>query len=241
MKHIASISFGKDSLAMVLRLLEEGRPLDEVVFYDTGMEFDAIYRNRDKLRPVLREHGVALIEMAPKKPFIYSMLERPIRKLDGGIKYGYGWCGGPCRWGTGEKTYTVNRYIRQQKAVVYVGIAADEQYRMKRAENQQEYKKYPLIDWGMSETDCRGWNWQEGDIDLYDILDRVSCWCCCNKNRRELCNIYRYLPEYWQRLKDLQLKIPAPMKKYCSRKYGSYGNLFDMEKVFEKEIREMSD
>ena len=37
MKYIASVSFGKDSLAMLLILLEENKPLDEVVFYDTGL------------------------------------------------------------------------------------------------------------------------------------------------------------------------------------------------------------
>ena len=50
---IASCSFGKDSLAMILKLLEEHKPLDEVVFYDTGMEFQAIYDIRDKLLPIL--------------------------------------------------------------------------------------------------------------------------------------------------------------------------------------------
>lgn len=39
MKHIASISFGKDSLAMLLMLIEKEYPLDEAVFFDTGMEF----------------------------------------------------------------------------------------------------------------------------------------------------------------------------------------------------------
>ena len=49
MKYIASVSFGKDSLAMLLRILEEKKPLDEVIFYDTGMEFQAIYNIRDKV------------------------------------------------------------------------------------------------------------------------------------------------------------------------------------------------
>ena len=48
MKYIASVSFGKDSLAMLLRLIEEGKPLDEVVFYDTGMEFECIYNNKSE-------------------------------------------------------------------------------------------------------------------------------------------------------------------------------------------------
>ena len=44
MRHIASVSFGKDSLAMVLELMRREDPLDEAVFFNTGMEFDAIYR-----------------------------------------------------------------------------------------------------------------------------------------------------------------------------------------------------
>ena len=40
--HIASVSWGKDSLAMLLMLIERGYALDEVVYYDTGMEFQAI-------------------------------------------------------------------------------------------------------------------------------------------------------------------------------------------------------
>lgn len=55
--HIASVSFGKDSLAMLLLILDgEGQyPLDEVVFFDWGMEFQAIYNNRDKLIPILQK------------------------------------------------------------------------------------------------------------------------------------------------------------------------------------------
>lgn len=66
MKYIASVSFGKDSLAMLLRLMEENWPLDIVVFYDTGMEFDCIYKIRDKIRPVLKERGVEYVELKPK-------------------------------------------------------------------------------------------------------------------------------------------------------------------------------
>ena len=44
----------------------------------------------------------------------------------------------------------------------------------------------------MTEKDClkycyeSGFSWDEDGIDLYSILDRVSCWCCCNKNLKEL-------------------------------------------------------
>lgn len=43
MKYIASFSGGKDSAAMLLLILEKKLPLDEIVFIDTGVEFDEIY------------------------------------------------------------------------------------------------------------------------------------------------------------------------------------------------------
>ena len=43
---------------MVLLILERGLPLDEVVFYDSGMEFKAIYGTRDRVLPILYDHGV---------------------------------------------------------------------------------------------------------------------------------------------------------------------------------------
>ena len=75
MKYIASCSFGKDSLAMVLGLIERGLPLDEVVFYDTGMEFQAIYNVRDRLLPLLADKGIKYTELKPDRPFLYEMIE----------------------------------------------------------------------------------------------------------------------------------------------------------------------
>jgi len=101
----------------------------------------------------------------------------------------------------------------------------------------------PLAEAGMTEADClefcyqRGFFWEENGVRLYDILDRVSCWCCKNKNRKELKAIYQYLPQYWSKLKELQAQIPMSMKPY-SRKGVPYGNVFELEKVFEGEIRE---
>ena len=47
--HVVSLSGGKDSTAMLLRMLEEGWPVDIILFCDTGLEFEAMYRHIDKL------------------------------------------------------------------------------------------------------------------------------------------------------------------------------------------------
>ena len=70
MKYIASVSFGKDSLAMLLRLMEENWPLDIVVFYNTGMEFDSIYAIRDKVKPMLANRKITFVELSTKELFL---------------------------------------------------------------------------------------------------------------------------------------------------------------------------
>lgn len=76
---------------MLLRLLEEQRSLDAVVFYDTGMEFEAIYRIRDRIKVLLQGKGVPLVELQPKEPFLYSMLQKEVQYRNReGTHVGYG-------------------------------------------------------------------------------------------------------------------------------------------------------
>lgn len=232
MKYIASISFGKDSLAMLLKLIENQEHIDSVVFYDTGMEFDAIYKTRDQVLPLLDYHNINFVTLRPKEPFLYSMLERKVKyRNKDGFHYGYEWCGGSCRWGTTAKLRAIQSYKKSLNDYVvdYVGIAADESSRFCKA--QQEGKILPLVDYNMTESDClqfcydKGYSWNENGVRLYDVLDRVSCWCCRNKNLKELYNIYRYLPTYWNKLKELQLQISTPFK-------GNGKSIFELEERF---------
>lgn len=231
MKYIASVSFGKDSLAMLLKLIELNYPLDEVVFYDTGMEFQAIYDTRDKILPMLKEHGIKYTELKPDYDFGWKMFEKPVNGRKNGFHYGYSWCGGRCRWGTTDKIKATEKYCKG--SYEYVGLAADEPKRLKKERNG--FKLFPLAEFGMTEADCleycynRGFRWVENGVPLYEILDRVSCWCCANKNLKELKNMHDHLPEYWERLKGLQSRTERPMK-------GEGKSVFDLEKRFRKEI-----
>lgn len=217
---------------MVLMLIEKNYPLDEVVFYDTGMEFDCIYRIRDKIIPILENNKIKYTELKPDTPFWIDMLIRQKKKRTGEIVYDDGYCGGACRWHTFKKQKACNKYTND--AIVYVGIAADEP---KRLQYLDDNKRAPLADWGMTEQDClnycykHGIQWVQDGVDLYSILKRVSCWCCKNKNLKELKNMYLYLPRYWSMLKGLQDKIDEPMK-------GDGKSIFDLEKRFEKELKD---
>lgn len=236
MKYIASCSFGKDSLAMILKLLELNYPLDEIVYFDIGAEFESIYQNKQRVKELSRNRDILFTELKPKQDFFYTMLEMPVNKRNGKKQLGYKWCGGLCRWGTTLKLNAIkenNKKYGSEFIVEYVGIAVDEQERLlrervKRCENR--LKLYPLAEWGMTEKEClsycysKGWSWNENGIELYKVLDRVSCWCCRNKNLKELENMFLFLPNYWEKLKELQSKINIPFKD----KYS----VFDLEKRF---------
>lgn len=159
---IASVSMGKDSLALLLMLIELRYPLDIVLFYDTGMEFSCIYRIRDRVKTLCENQGIRFVELHPESPFLYSMFERQVKNKDGsGYHYGYSWCGGKCRWATKYKTEAIRKFkeeliadYREQHGVIpeivdYVGIAADEKDRInKECRND---KQLPLVSWGMTE------------------------------------------------------------------------------------------
>ena len=78
----------------------------------------------------------------------------------------------------------------------------------------------------MTEQECLeycynyGFEWRENGIRLYDIFDRASCWCCGNKNKRELDNMLTYLPNYYldyirllKRIKESNKKNSIVVKK----------------------------
>ena len=224
---IAHVSWGKDSSAMLLQLVERGYPLDEVCFYDTGMEFDAIYHERDRMLPWLSGFGIKYTELHPVKPFLWSMFMRPVRKRGTNRihAYGYGWCGGVCRWGTTEKVRILDKHAKEVAASLqYVGIAADETERLARPHD--EAKRYPLAEWGMTEADCleycyrSGFTWEQEGVYLYDVLDRVSCWCCRNKNMKELRAIHDNLPDTWQKLCALEYHLGTMKRKPLSEIVG---------------------
>ena len=242
--YVASCSMGKDSLAMVLRLLEEGKPLDAVVYFETGADFLGIINNSIRLGRTLKAHGIPLVVLRPERDFFELMLKKEVRKRDGTIQRGYSFCGGVCRWGTTLKTNAIKKYyktLNTQKIIEYVGIAADEPQRVGKATGAtgaNVEKVYPLVGWGMTEQDCltycraHGWNWVENGVDLYAVFDRVSCWCCANKNLKELRGMYEHFPKYWKALKVLQSVCATPFRKGTT--------LQELEARFEKERAEKS-
>lgn len=71
-KYVLSLSGGKDSTAMLLRLLEEKRPVDLILFCDTGLEFPQMYEHLDRLEVlVVKGDNLYLIKNFNRLGFLH--------------------------------------------------------------------------------------------------------------------------------------------------------------------------
>lgn len=224
MKHIVSFSGGKDSTAMLLRMLEENMPVDEILFCDTGKDFPDMLFHIEKVDEYIKKnYNKSITKLKDEKSFDYYMFEHEKTRGKNKGKKGYGWATMRCRWCTTIlKNNVIHRYLSNHKDEgyeEYIGIAYDEQERIKD-------KNYPLVDWKMTEKDCleycynKGFDWNG----LYEHFDRLSCWCCPLKNLKELKILYKYYPELWQELKEMD------KKSYNKFKYNY--SVEDLDKKF---------
>ncbi len=205
--HIVTLSGGKDSTAMLLEMLERDMKIDCILFCDTGLEFPQMYKHLARLEEYV---GRPITRIKAEHDFEYYFMHyTPKRKNPALEQYsGKSWAGPRNRWCTGFlKTRVIDAYLKELRenytVIKYIGIAADEQYRLKRANNQNSNHRHPLVDWGWTERDClrycyeRGYDWDG----LYEHFKRVSCWCCPLQPLTELRELHQRFPELWEQLK----------------------------------------
>lgn len=212
--HMVSFSGGKDSTAMLLHMMELGMQIDEVLYCDTWMEFPAMERHVKRIKKLIEDAGIKFVTLKYPMSFKYLMLEhQPERRQStqeklGGNPKGYSWPGSRSRWCTSKlKTDIIKKYKQEMNdkydVIEYVGIAVDEQYRLERESNKVH--QHPLVDWNWTEADAlkycydKGFDW-EG---LYEIFDRVSCWCCPLQPLKDLKGLWKNFPDLWNELNEM--------------------------------------
>ena len=237
---IVSLSGGKDSTAMLLRMLELGERVDDIVFFDTGWEFPGMYDHLDLLE---NRTGRAITRLKPRIPFDYRLIFHPVRSkkdrpehniVKGRVyRYGSGWPSSLRRWCTREKINTIERYLKRQYAlkniIMCVGFASDESGRETSTMQSKVYNyRYPLIEWSWPESKCLeycrylGYDWGG----LYEHFRRVSCYCCPLQRIGELRQLRSHHPGLWQKMLKMDRKIPNNVG------FRNYDTVVDLEERF---------
>ena len=78
---VCSVSGGKDSTAMLLRLLESGMPVDVILFNDTGLEFEQLYDHIDKVEQYIKRYtDIGITRIKPEHPFEFYFYDESIAR-----------------------------------------------------------------------------------------------------------------------------------------------------------------
>jgi len=237
--NIVSLSDGKDSTAMLHMMLDRGEKIHSVIFFDTGWEFPEMVAHIDLVE---KKTGVEVIRLSPKKNFEHWMYNQRMISRKGYLKgevhrIGNGWPSPMRRWCTRQKVDTINKYVKTvDDPISCVGIAACETHRIKD-NNGKILKRYPLIEYGVTEeeaiTYCKslGYNWGG----LYDIFNRVSCWCCPLQGLNDLRKLRKYRPNLWSELREMDMRQPRHNPGFKDMVTAA-----DLEIRFRKEDRQMN-
>lgn len=234
--HIASCSFGKDSLATILLALEHGEPLDEAVYCEVMFDkrtSGEVPEHRafiyETAIPRLEQLGVPVRVLCSDKTYLDLFAGTVTRGPKKGLRRGFPLCG-HCYVQRDCKLRPIRRYNRTltPDTVQYVGIASDEPVRLRRLQGDQVslLEKYHY-----TEEDAKQLCQTAGLLSpVYAFTDRGGCWFCPNAKRKELRHLYDNHPELWAKMLELQA-----MPGKVSEKFNRTERFSDIDAAFRKE------
>ncbi len=235
--HIASCSFGKDSLAGILLAVEHGEPLDEAVYCDVMFDRDIsgeVPEHRDFIYntaiPALERMGVKVVVLRSEQTYVGLFTGRVTRGPKKGMVRSFPLCG-KCFVQRDCKIKPLERYRKSllPGTVQYLGIASDEQDRLLRLDGAQ---KISLLEkYNFTEQDAKKLCQQAGLLSpVYEFTDRGGCWFCPNAKRRELRHLYDHHPDLWAHMLELQA-IPGK----ATEKFNRTQTFADIDRLFREE------
>ena len=220
MAYIASLSYGKDSMAMLEAIRLLGLPLDRIV---TVSEWAT-----DDMRAVLPEvvefeqkadewildrYGIEVEHVRSPHTFeslFYLPMSRHSRRA-GQIR-GWPFQGG-C-WVQSFLKFEPFRKAIRPEDVSYIGIAANEAPRIAH-HAQRENVRMPLVELGWDEEKCMQHGKACGMLSpTYTGFARDGCWFCMNQHVDRLRQLRREHPDLWARMLQWDHDSPVRFKEH---------------------------
>ncbi len=217
MEYVASLSYGKDSIAMlwVIKLL--GLPLDRIVHIEIMATPDIpadlppmVEFKKFVDRWILREFNIVVEHIhAPLsyEEWFYAKFQTGKRR---GTIYGFPFQRGA--WCNDRLKVRPLRQFAGKKYTQYVGIAADEPERLERLDGTNKTAPLALADW----TEQQAYDWCKSNnllSPIYADSARGGCWFCHNQDVNQLRILRRKYPSHWRILlkwdKDSPVKFKA--------------------------------
>ena len=210
MKHIASCSFGKDSLATIILAKEHGEPLDEIVYVEVMFDREISGEppeHRDFIYnvaiPKMESWGYPVTVLRSKKTYIDKFYQVRQNGKRSGMRYGFP-MQGKCEINRDCKIRTIEKWLKRQPKdlVQYIGIAADEPKRLARLTDR---KISLLAKYGYTEAMATNLCKKYGLLSpIYEFANRGGCWFCPNCRDVELRHLRKHHHDLWKKLLSLE-------------------------------------
>jgi len=101
----------------------------------------------------------------------------------------------PCWYSRESKINPLQKEMVDAK-IIYIGIAKDEIERC----SDDDFIKYPLVNWGWTEQDCVDYLNAKGLMNpLYTNFNRLGCYFCQKQNDMSLWVLWKTHPELWEK------------------------------------------
>jgi 3'-phosphoadenosine 5'-phosphosulfate sulfotransferase (PAPS reductase)/FAD synthetase len=225
--HIASCSFGKDSIATILLALEHNEPLDRVVFSEVMFDISRNISGEipehiewiySTAIPKLEQMGVKVDIVRADTDYMYWFHHIPngkyYPKREGFL------IGGMCKLNSMCKIKPIKQYYKNYSLdydiVEYVGIASDEVKRLQRLTKKGKVSllaKYGYTEQMAMEL-CRKYDLVSP---IYKTGTRGGCWFCPNAKIKSFAELKNNHPHLWQELVELSKESNLISKNF---KYG---------------------
>lgn len=240
MMHIAKLSGGRDSTAMVFRMLEEGWPLDYIIFSDTQKEFGEMYDYLEKIKIRLKKYGKELTVLSHVKghtfeDWVFGTLKRGrlkgfVRGLPNTIQ--------KCYWQRESKSNPVDAWLKENEFndyTLYIGYTYSE--RKRAAKNTATNQRYPLIELKMCEAEIDSYLESIDLINpLYQYFERTGCAMCPYQKLRGFYVLWKIYPEWWKWMKGIEKKLTDMEEKgvnVINSQWNIRYTLEELENAFE--------
>ena len=190
-----AFSGGKDSTAMLLRMMELEEDIEKIVFCDTLFEFPEMYEYIRKIQQhINREITILHPPEGEWERWFYGEITRG--EGEGNVR-GAPLQFYPCYWSRESKVKPLVN-LQKEGNVTCVGIAFDEQERI----GAYEGVRFPLIEWRWTEAKCAEYLNEKGLFNpLYVNFNRTGCYLCPKQGETALWVLWKLYPELWKRAK----------------------------------------
>jgi hypothetical protein len=226
--HIVAFGGGVDSTAMIIGLIEEKRPIDLILFADTGGERPHTYDHINKFSKWLTDKGypeIVVVKRVRRDGSLETLEEECHRRKNlPSIAYGFKSCSQKHKIAPQDKYLNnwqpaIDTWSKGLKCVKYVGYDSNESHRAdnaaKRLDTKYDYL-YPLIEWNWDREECLE------IIDKHGIknVGKSACFFCPSSKPKEIIELKNQYPDLLDRALAIESQAELTSIKGLGRRFS---------------------